>query len=113
MEIGRLMSYVWLVQAFYAMLYLRHRDSEIVSMIKTGNISYELVRPQKLYFMWFSKIYGERLSRAALRFLPVILVAVILPGAYKMHAIIPIGRLLLFILAMILSNFLMVSLVFG
>lgn len=111
MELKDLITYVWLGQAFFAAVYLWYKDKEIINMIKSGNIAYELVRPQKLYFMWFAKIYGERLSRVALRFMPVILIATLLPGYYHMDVIIPVSRLLLFIIAMILSNLLMVSIV--
>ena len=111
MKLEDLVTYVWLGQAFFSAVYLWYKDKEILNLIKSGNIAYELVRPQKLYFMWFSKIYGDRLSRVTLRFLPVILIAVILPGYYKMHIMIPIIRLLLFIIAMFLSNVLMVSIV--
>lgn len=111
MKLSDLVTYVWLGQAFFSVVYLWYKDKEILDMIKSGNIAYELVRPQKLYFMWFSKIYGERLSRVILRFIPVILVAILLPGYYKMNIMIPLFRLLLFIIAMLLSNILMVSIV--
>lgn len=111
MPLESLVTYIWLGQAFFALIYLWYKDKEIINLIKTGNIAYELVRPQKLYFMWLAKIYGERLSNVTLRFLPVIIVALILPGAYKIHLNITFIRFILFIIAMILSSFLMVSLV--
>ena len=80
-------------------------------MIKSGNIAYELCRPQDLYFMWASKILGERLSQTALRFLPVIIVSIILPSPYNLSLTTNISVILLFILSMILSSILMTSLV--
>ena len=111
MSLEGLVTYIWLGQAFFALIYLWYRDRELINLIKTGNIAYELVRPQKLYFMWIAKIFGERLSNVTLRFLPVLVVAAILPGAYKLHLEITLIRLILFIIAMILATFLMVSLV--
>lgn len=111
MKLEELVTYVWLGQAFFSMIYLWYKDKEIINLIKTGNIAYELARPQKIYFMWYAKIYGERLSNLALRFLPVIIVAAIIPGNYRMLLFIPFERLIFFMLAIILSGFLMVSLV--
>ena len=109
MELHKLISYVWLVQAFYAMLYLRHRDSEIVSMIKTGNISYELVRPQNVYMMWFSKIMGDKLASVTLRFLPVLILTSFLPGALRLDLSITLVRFIIFIPSFILAFVLIIS----
>lgn len=111
MSLEGLVTYIWLGQAFFAMIYLWYRDREIINEIKKGDIAYELIRPQKLYFMWIAKIYGERLSNVFLRFLPVLVVASFLPGLYRIHLEITLLRFILFIISMILSSFLMVSLV--
>ena len=108
-EIRRLISYVWLVQAFYAMIYLYHRDKEIIGNIKNGNISYELVRPQNLYAMWFSRILGDKLSSVVLRFLPVLIIASILPIDYRLDLSITLTRFVIFIPALILAAILIVS----
>lgn len=111
MELSQLISYVWLSQSLYALINLWYKDKEIINMIKTGNVAYELCRPQDLYFMWASKILGERLSQVALRFLPVILVAVILPKPYNLVLNTTLPTLLLFLVSMILSSILMTVLV--
>ena len=56
-----------------------------IEVIKTGNIAYELCRPQDVYSMWFSKIIGERLSATALRFLPVLIIAMLIPKPYTLN----------------------------
>ena len=84
MNLNELVSYVWLGQCFYAMIYLWYKDRDIIRMIKSGNIAYELCRPQDLYLMWACKIYGERLSNLVLRFLPVMLIAILLPKPYNL-----------------------------
>ena len=111
MELNDLISYVWLGQVLYALVNLWYKDKEILMMIKSGNIAYELCRPQDLYWMWFSKIIGERLSNVTLRFLPVLLVAIILPSPYNLDLTITLPLLLLFIIAITLSTILMTSLV--
>ena len=111
MELSDLISYVWLSQSFFSLIYLWYKDKEILNMIKNGNIAYELLRPQDLYLMWCHKILGERLSSVILRFLPVILISVILPKPYNLDLSTSLPVLILFILSMILSSILMTLLV--
>ena len=111
MPLEQLVSFLWLNQAFFALVYMWYKDKEILTMIKNGNVAYELCRPQDLYWMWFSKIFGERLSNVALRFIPVLLVATILPGTYHLDLSITLTRFLIFLASITLSSILMVSLV--
>lgn len=111
MPLDELVSFLWLNQAFFALVYMWYKDKEILTMIKNGNVAYELCRPQDLYWMWFSKIFGERLSNVALRFLPVLLVAIFLPVPYHLDLSITLIRLLVFLISITLSSILMVSLV--
>ena len=85
MPLNQLVSYLWLNQCFFTLVYMWYKDKEIISMIKSGNIAYELCRPQDLYLMWACKILGERLSQTTLRILPVIFVAIILPSPYNLE----------------------------
>ena len=110
-DLDKLVSFIWLQQAFFTIAYLWYKDKEILNNIKKGNIAYELLRPQKLYFMWLSKISGERLSKAFLRFLPVLIIASLLPGMYRLNLSITLLRLILFIPAFILGTILMLTLV--
>lgn len=107
MELSDTISYVWLGQCFFSLIYLWYKDKEIINMIKSGNIAYELCRPQDLYLMWASKILGERLSSVILRFLPVLIIAVLIPSPYNLDLSITIPTFLLFIISMILSSILM------
>ena len=110
MKLNEIVSYVWLGQSMYAIIYLWYKDKEILNMIKSGYIAYELCRPQDLYFMWASKILGERLSNCALRFLPVIIFAILLPSPYNLDLSITLPRLLLFMIIIVLSTILMITL---
>ena len=111
MPLNELVSFLWLNQAFFALVYMWYKDKDILSMIKNGNVAYELCRPQDLYWMWYCKILGEKLSNVALRFLPVLLIACILPYPYHLDLSITIPRLLLFITSLALSTLLIVALV--
>ena len=84
MKLNELTTYMWLGQAFFTLFFMYYRDTELFEMIKSGNVSYELVRPKNLYFMWYVKTIAQRLSDVVLRFLPVIIVAVLLPEPYNL-----------------------------
>lgn len=111
MPLDQLINFLWLNQAFFALVYMWYKDKEILTMIKNGNVAYELCRPQDLYWMWFFKILGERLSNAILRFLPVLIIASILPNPYHLDLSITLIRLLVFTGSFVLSSILMVSIV--
>jgi len=110
MPLNELVSYLWFNQCFFSLVYMWHKDKDIINMIKTGNIAYELCRPQNLYLMWFSKMYGERLSKVLLRILPVVIFALVLPSPFNLDLSTTIPRLILFILSLGLASILVVSL---
>ena len=107
MKLSELVSYVWLGQSLFALVYLWYKDKEIIKMIKNGDIGYELCRPQDLYFTWCSKILGERLSMVSLRFLPVIIVSLLLPKPYNLVISTNILTTLLFFISLVLASILM------
>lgn len=80
----QLAGYVWLQQAFLAFVALWFRDNELLQLIVSGNVAYELCRPQDLYAFWFARLTAQRLSAALLRCLPILLVAGFLPEPYRM-----------------------------
>ena len=85
MPFQALSSYIWLQQAFLAMLMTWFFDGEIIDSITSGGIAYELCRPCDLYTMWFVKNMAIRLSRTALRCVPVLLVAALLPAPFGLR----------------------------
>ena len=103
MKWSELVSYVWLGQAFFAIVFYRNMDSDIFDCIKNGQIAYELVRPLNLYWMWFTKICAQRLSACALRFLPVLVVAALLPANYSLTGPDSFAAFLLFIVTLLLG----------
>ena len=111
MKIQELISYLWLNQAFFSLFYMMYKDGEIFEIIRNGNIAYELIRPKKLYFMWFAKIIGQRLAMVTLRCLPVLAIAFFLPHPYKLGLPISILGFILFLISMIVGTVLMTAIV--
>jgi len=103
MEFSQLVSYVWLQQAFLALYMLWFYDNEIFMTIISGNAAYELARPMDLYNMWFTKNLAVRLSRAALRCMPILLVAVFLPEPYGISPPVSLFGFFMFAVSMVLA----------
>ncbi|MGQ9629986.1 MAG: ABC transporter permease [bacterium] len=67
-------TYVWLGQAMLAMLPW-NVDTEIRSMIRSGTVAYELLRPLDLYALWFSRALAMRTAPTILRAVPMLMIA--------------------------------------
>lgn len=102
MSMSALSSYIWLQQAFLALFMGWYYDGEILDSVTTGSVGYELCRPCDLYAMWFIKNCAVRLSRAALRCLPILVFAALLPKPYciSLPASLPAASLFLLSMAM-------------
>ncbi|WP_338044893.1 ABC transporter permease [Paenibacillus lignilyticus] len=85
MTLSQVITYTWLRQAFLALVMLWLRDNELFSLIKSGNIAYELCRPSSIYNFWYAKLLAQRLSSALLRCSPILLVTVFLPRPYRLE----------------------------
>lgn len=86
MEFSALVNYLWLQQAFLSIFALWIWDRDILDCITSGNIAYELTRPMSLYTFWYLKTVSSRIAKAALRCLPILLVAALLPEPYRLTA---------------------------
>ncbi|MBQ4354025.1 MAG: ABC transporter permease [Clostridia bacterium] len=82
MDFQALSAYIWLRQAFLAMMNSWTYDNELLDTISSGSIAYELARPVDLYWFWMARTMSTRVSRAALRCMPILLVAAFLPVPY-------------------------------
>ena len=109
MEFSQTVSYIWLQQAFLALFMMWFWEGDIASAITDGNIAYELVRPVDLYGRWFCQAAANRLARAALRCMPILLVAFLLPAPYRMTLPPNLAQLALFLLSAALSLGVVVS----
>jgi len=110
MNLQELVNYLWLHQAFFALVYPFDRESELLSMIKNGNLAYELIRPQDFYFKWYIKMLAKRLVAVLLRFVPLIILAILLPYPFHLSGPYSINNFIMFIVALILGLFLVTAL---
>ena len=109
MTIEATITYIWLQQAFLALFMGYILEGEIFDSILNGNISYELCRPLSIYNMWYARSLANRLSKAVLRCLPILLVASLLPAPYGITAPADPAAFLRFLLTMVLSTLVTVS----
>lgn len=105
-----LVNYLWLQQAFFALVYPFDRETELLNMIKNGNLAYELVRPQNFYFKWYIKMLSKRLVAMLLRFIPIIIISSLLPYPLHLSGPYSLSNLIMFIIALILGLLLVTSL---
>ena len=104
-SLKQIVTYLWLQQAFFSLFYIYYKDSEILKMIKNGDVAYELARPGNIYFKWFFKVYASKLSSVLLRFSPVIIIALLLPEPYRL--MIPsLPQFLMFLITLIIGSIL-------
>lgn len=109
MEFTQLASYIWLQQAFLALFMTWFLENDIFSAITSGSIAYELVRPMNLYNMWFTKSLASRLSKAVLRCMPILIIAVFLPKPFNISLPISAFNFLIFLFSMGLGFFVVVA----
>jgi ABC-2 type transport system permease protein len=110
MSFSQLADFVWMRQAFLALVMLWSMDNELLDMIAGGNVAYELTRPLSLYSFWFSRILAFRISRTVLRCFPIFIVAFLLPGAWGFHLPNNIQAFALFVPSLILAALLATAL---
>lgn len=107
-----LVSYLWLNQILFSLTYIWVRDRDLLDMIKNGNVAYEMCRPISFYWKWFFTMYGSRLANVLLRFIPVTIIAFLLPSPYTLGLPKDFNTFLVFILALIIASLLVTSLSF-
>jgi len=109
MTLEQTISYVWLQQAFMALFFIWFYENSIFADIESGQIAYEMVRPVNIFNKWFTQTAANRLARAALRCVPVLVVAFLLPEQFRLVLPGEPLRILLFFLSMMLSMVVVVS----
>lgn len=98
-SLEQLVSYIWLKQAFYAIISVS-TDSEIRNMIEKGNISYELCRPVNIYWMWFFKTLANRIAGGFLKSIPILIIAPFLPLGLSLQLPAGILEFILFVISL-------------
>ena len=104
-----LITFIWLQQAFLSFIFLYDWDSEMLDMIISGGISYELCRPVNIYQVWYVKLFSKRLARGALRFAPVVVLGFIMPYPYNLSLPESPISFLLFIITLFMGLVLIVA----
>lgn len=110
MSFDALVSYIWLQQAFLTLFTLWLFEHDILQSITDGSVAYELCRPINIYPMWFSKSLANRLARMILRCSPILVTAFFLPKPYRLSFPDTFGAGIWFLLALVISTLLVVSL---
>lgn len=82
MSYTQTVTYVWLGQALLA-TQPWNGDPEVMGMIRSGNVAYELCRPLSLYSYWFSRAVALRTAPTLLQAAPIFLFAIALPPNYR------------------------------
>ncbi len=79
MSMSEIVDYVWLGQAMFALLPWGV-DGEFARHVRSGAVSYELLRPVDLYTLWYASALAFRAAPTSLRCVPLVTVAMgILP----------------------------------
>lgn len=79
MELDEVKTYVWLGQAFLALLPW-NVDADLRALIRSGGVGYDLLKPVDLYGYWFSRALAWRTAPTALRALPLLAFAALFMG---------------------------------
>jgi len=103
MQFPHLVSYIWIQQAFLAILMPWGGAREAVESIVNGQVAYDLARPLDLYDRWFLETAADRISRATLRCVPVLFFAFILPQPFRIALPPSFLQLCLFLLSLVLG----------
>lgn len=74
MTAHEIVTYVWLGQALLG-LFPWNVEPDIRSIVRSGDVVYELLRPLDLYTFWFSRALARRTAPTVLRAVPMFLIA--------------------------------------
>ncbi|MDR1569094.1 MAG: ABC transporter permease [Oscillospiraceae bacterium] len=103
MRWNQLATYIWLQQMFLFIVMIWAQDNELLRHVTDGNVAYELCRPYDLFKIWCARLLAFRLSSSFLRFLPILIIAFLLPAQYKMSPPVSLGAAGLFLISLSLG----------
>jgi len=83
LTLGQAVTYTWLTQVTFRMQPWQ-ADLEIMAMIRSGNVAYELCRPLDVYFTWYARLVSQKLVPFLLTGVPMFCIAILLPGDFRM-----------------------------
>jgi len=96
-------TYIWLQQAFLTIFMTTGLDNELFELITSGNIAYEMIRPMNVYNMWMVKQMANRMSKALMRCIPILLFAALLPKPYGLSLPADMTSFVMFLITMVLG----------
>lgn len=101
-SVQQMASYIWLGQSFFVLRYV-DLPKGCGEEIKNGNVCYKFVRPLNLYNQWYFEHLGYKLSATLLRFIPIAIIALLLPAGIGLMLPTSFWAFLLFVLALALG----------
>ena len=99
MEFPHLVSYIWMHEALLLLFSPWGGTSDAVESIVSGNIAYELARPMDIYDRWFVEAAANKVAKTALRCVPILIIAFLLPPPYGMAIQASLFQLSMFVLS--------------
>ena len=79
MTLRQAIDYIWLAQALLTLIPWSV-DPDVARMVRTGDVSYERLRPLDTYLFWYARAVARRTATPLLRTIPMVLTAgVLLP----------------------------------
>jgi len=76
MSCAQVVTYIWLGQAMFRLLPWMP-DRGVQAMIRTGTVAYELVRPVRLYWLWYTRSLADLTAPTLLRSVPMFVIALL------------------------------------
>ena len=74
MTFGQTVDYIWLGQAFL-LLQPWGADLDVVSMVRSGDVALERLRPVDTYALWYARAMARRTANPFMRSIPMIITA--------------------------------------
>jgi len=116
MTLQQVVTYAWLGQATFRMLPW-NGDQEVMALIRSGNVAYELCRPLSLYSLWYCRLIALRLVPSLLTGIPLFAIVYFLPGGLNPTATVSaaaglawlVSTLLALLLGCSISNLIAIS----
>ncbi len=81
LTLAQAVTYTWLGQATFRMQPI-YGDTEVITLIRSGNVAYELSRPLSLYFLWYCRLLALRTVPTMLSGVPLLAITYWLPGGF-------------------------------
>ena len=101
LPLSRVVTYVWLQQAFFRMLVAS--DPDLLDKIRTGGIAYDLCRPLSLYGFYYVRIVAQKITGSLMRAVPMLAFAALLPDGWGLSLPASLPGLLLALAGLVLG----------